>query len=63
MTRHNGKYISYLRVSTAKQGNPALASRRNAPRSRPGSTAAGWELARGGRRDRVRQEPSQPPRP
>ena len=60
MTRHDGKYISYLRVSTAKQGESGPRPRSAARGGRDLAERRPLEAGRGVRRDRERQEPSQP---
>ena len=58
MVRHDGKYVSYLRVSTGKQAKSGLGLA--ARRSRGLAERPQLETGRRGRRDRERQERPQP---
>ena len=53
MSRHHGKFVSYLRVSPNGRAKAASAWRRSAPRSRPGSTAATGPWSRSTSRSRA----------
>ena len=60
MARHSGKYVSYLRVSTAKQGASGLGLEAQRAAVEVWLNGGHWEVVEEVDRDRERQEPSQP---